>query len=366
MGSARAESGFCFVHAADLHLGARRWLGSTPRDLGLRERIAHADRLALSHLIELCLQEDARLLICAGDVFDRWCRDHRVAMFFVSELLRLEAAKCRVVLLLGNHDQHSRLLNPLLLPRFARVIGRRGPETLTLAELGVALHGWSAPEPVPMIPVFQPQNDVGRDVAAMYPAPIQGLLNIGILHTSAEGRRGHADYAPCSRKTLRGLGYDYWALGHVHAREVIAMAPWIVFPGNLQGRGPRESGAKGASLVRVSAGAICSVAHHALHAVRFETVVADLSCATQWLQIVARVSDALAAFVVEHAAESVVVRLVLRGIAGAACLLELPSWERSRRLDRLARQLSTATVWIDEIWIDAGNSLGIWPVARAA
>jgi DNA repair exonuclease SbcCD nuclease subunit len=72
-------------------------------------------------------------------------------------------------------------------------------------------------------------------------------------------------------------GYDYWALGHVHAREVVATEPWIVFPGNLQGRGLREPGPKGATLVRVSAGRVASVEHRSLDTLRFATVVADTS-----------------------------------------------------------------------------------------
>ncbi|MBK7473151.1 MAG: hypothetical protein IPI73_23545 [Betaproteobacteria bacterium] len=54
----------------------------------------------------------------------------------------------------------------------------------------------------------------------------------------------------------RPKGYDYWALGHVHAREVVAEAPRIVFPGNLQGRHANETGAKGCELVTVEAGRI--------------------------------------------------------------------------------------------------------------
>ena len=37
----------------------------------------------------------------------------------------------------------------------------------------------------------------------------------------ATGREGHETYAPCRLETLRRKGYDYWALGHVHAREVV-------------------------------------------------------------------------------------------------------------------------------------------------
>src|SRR5262245_50763131 len=63
----RGHMDFCFVHAADLHLGGRRWLRSVPEDPELAERAHFADRLALSALVDLCLSERASMLICAGD-----------------------------------------------------------------------------------------------------------------------------------------------------------------------------------------------------------------------------------------------------------------------------------------------------------
>jgi DNA repair exonuclease SbcCD nuclease subunit len=53
-----------------------------------------------------------------------------------------------------------------------------------------------------------------------------------------------------------GRGYDYWALGHVHEHAVLNRDPWIVYPGNLQGRSVRECGPKGAVLVDVDDGRI--------------------------------------------------------------------------------------------------------------
>ncbi|WP_214429507.1 metallophosphoesterase family protein, partial [Escherichia coli] len=82
-----------------------------------------------------------------------------------------------------------------------------------------------------------------------YPPAEPGYFNIGILHTSLTGQEGHDVYAPCSVDDLRRAGYDYWALGHIHERQVVAEAPAIVFPGNLQGRHAREAGPKGATLV---------------------------------------------------------------------------------------------------------------------
>ena len=49
-------------------------------------------------------------------------------------------------------------------------------------------------------------------------------------------------------------GYDYWALGHIHIRQQVFddLPAW--YPGNLQGRNPRETGPKGALYVEIEKG----------------------------------------------------------------------------------------------------------------
>src|SRR3546814_6974179 len=80
-----------------------------------------------------------------------------------------------------------------------------------------------------------------------------------MLHTALAGRKGHADYAPCSLDDLKAKQYDYWALGHVHQHEIVCEAPHVVFPGNIQGRTIRETGPKGAVIVTVEDGQVSSI-----------------------------------------------------------------------------------------------------------
>jgi DNA repair exonuclease SbcCD nuclease subunit len=104
------------------------------------------------------------------------------------------------------------------------------------------------------------------------------MFNIGVLHTSLTGRAGHDTYAPTSIDRLCSKGYDYFALGHVHAREVVREAdPRIVYPGNLQGRHARETGPKGCELVTVSGGAITSAQFVALDVVRWHQLDLDVA-----------------------------------------------------------------------------------------
>ena len=53
--------------------------------------------------------------------------------------------------------------------------------------------------------------------------------------------------------------------------------PHIVYPGNLQGRSPRETGAKGATIVTVSDGEVAHLEHHDLDVVRWFVVTVDVA-----------------------------------------------------------------------------------------
>src|SRR6185437_920360 len=107
--------------------------------------------------------------------------------------------------------------------------------------LRVALHGQGFAE-----------RAVTENLVIKYPDPVAGWFNIGVLHTGLTGRPPHDTYAPCSKGHLGARGYEYWALGHVHEFELVGTEPYIVFPGNLQGRSIREQGAKGAVPVSVA------------------------------------------------------------------------------------------------------------------
>jgi DNA repair exonuclease SbcCD nuclease subunit len=197
-----------------------------------------ATRGALANLVDTAIDEEVGLVLLAGDIFDGDWPHYGTGVHFVKEMGRLREAGIWVVAISGNHDAESRLTKSLRLPDNVRMLSTRRPETVLFEDLGIAVHGQGYAMPA-----------VYENLAATYPAPLPGLINIGLLHTSADGRPGHERYAPCSVEGLREHGYDYWALGHIHQREVLSQNPPIVFAGNLQGRGLRETGPKGATLM---------------------------------------------------------------------------------------------------------------------
>lgn len=249
-----------FLHAADIHLDSPlaglRDRADLPPDL-----VRHCTRRAFAAMIDLAIAEDVAFVVIAGDLYDGDWKDFSTGLFFAEQIRRL-GRPC--FLLRGNHDARSVITRNLTAPDNVFEFSSRTCTTFERPDLGVALHGHSFP-----------QRAVPEDLSANYPHPVSGLLNIGVLHTSADDPGDHEVYAPCNVAALTLRGYDYWALGHIHMRRVLSERPWIVFPGNLQGRHPKETGPKGCSLVTVEDNAIVAVEHRSVDVLRWAAVDVD-------------------------------------------------------------------------------------------
>jgi DNA repair exonuclease SbcCD nuclease subunit len=265
---------FTFLHAADIHLDSplRGLEGYADAPV---EQIRQATRRAFDNLIELAIEERVAFVLLAGDLYDGDWKDYNTGLFFIDRLSRLRKENIQVFLISGNHDAASQISKSLRLPDNVHLFSTKQPETVTLDALGVAIHGQG-----------YHTRALAENIARNYPQALPHYLNIGLLHTSLTGRQGHEPYAPCSLDDLKARGYDYWALGHIHQREEVSPSPWIVFPGNIQGRHIHETGAKGATLVRVEEGRIAAVEHRDLDVLRWALCQVDLTeCATMDLAI---------------------------------------------------------------------------------
>ena len=260
---------FTFLHAADIHLDSplRGLEGYADAPVA---QLRQATRRAFDNLIALAIEEQVAFVLLAGDLYDGDWKDYNTGLFFIDRLSRLRKENIRVFLISGNHDAASQISKGLRLPDNVHLFSVKQPETVTIEPLGVAVHGQG-----------YHTRALAENLARNFPHALPHYLNIGLLHTSLTGRQGHEPYAPCSLDDLKAKGYDYWALGHVHKREEAAQFPWIVFPGNIQGRHIHESEAKGATLVRVEEGRIASLEHRDLDVLRWSLCRVDLTdCAT--------------------------------------------------------------------------------------
>jgi DNA repair protein SbcD/Mre11 len=234
-----------FIHCADVHLdtplqGLAEYPGAPTKE------IRNATRRAFEKVLDAAISETVDFLIIAGDLYDTGLKSFESALFFNKQMARLADVGIDVYLIYGNHDAASKLIKQLRPPKNVHVFRSTEPHSFVNKDLRLAIHGQSFSTP-----------EITEDLAVNYPPPVPDFFNIGVLHTNLGGISDHANYAPCSLHTLKSKGYQYWALGHVHNRQILCADPYIVYPGNIQGRHGKEQGEKSCELVTVSdAGAI--------------------------------------------------------------------------------------------------------------
>lgn len=259
-----------FLHTADIHLDSPLKGLEAHEDAPVQE-IRRATRRALDHLIDTAVQESVAFVLIAGDLYDGDWKNFHTGIYFAACMGRLRKAGIHVYIVSGNHDAASQMTRALPLPDNVTLFSCQKPQTVVRDDLGMLIHGQS-----------YANRAVSDNLAARFPLRDANYVNIGLLHTALSGRPGHTDYAPCTQDDLKAKGYDYWALGHIHKREIVCRDPWIVFPGNIQGRHIKETGPKGATLVTVEDGRITAVEARELDVLRWAVCRVDLSeCQTE-------------------------------------------------------------------------------------
>ncbi|MGH8529787.1 MAG: metallophosphoesterase family protein [Nevskiales bacterium] len=324
-----------FIHTADVHLDSPL-VGLSAYEGAPTETLRGATRAAFVNLIDHAIDEQVQILVIAGDLYDGDWRDFNTGIFFAQQMGRLKRANIPAYVLFGNHDAASEITKRLQLPDNVIPFSHLKPETHLIESLKVALHGQS----------FR-RRDTTDNLAKEYPSAVPGYFNIGVLHTALEGHAQHARYAPCTLDELKGLRYDYWALGHVHEFAVHCEAPWIVYPGNLQGRHIREQGARGAVLVTVDEGRT-SVERFFVDVLRWQHLDVPIDGASSFDDVVNLVGQRLADAVQnERDGKPLAVRLQLTGRTPAHG--ELFGREHELRAHVLAQAVALGT---DAIWVE--------------
>ncbi|MDB5778512.1 MAG: metallophosphoesterase [Polaromonas sp.] len=333
-----------FIHTADLHIdsplrGLSRYEGAP------LERLRGATRRALERLVDLALDEQVDFVLIAGDLYDRDWQDFHTGLFVREQMVRLGRKGIRVFIVQGNHDARGVITRQIPWPDNVKVFSSRTAETVCLEALGVAIHGHSFPD-----------REVPEDLVPGYPLAVAGYFNIGLLHTSLTGIGGHDTYAPTTLPDLKSRGYDYWALGHIHARQVVCEQPRVVFPGNLQGRHARETGPKGCELVTVE-GTRMTACFMPLAVVRWHQIGIDLQPVKALDELPLRIAQALALAASEDIDVLHAVRIVLSGETHLHALESRQPGTLAAAVQAAAQDVSGAEVWIEQVRLDLRSPL---------
>lgn len=227
-----------FLHIADVHLDSP-FLGLSFLPSELFCQIKNAIQLSFEKAVNFAIDNDVDLVLLAGDTFDSIHPTPQSKIFFANQIKRLVDRQIQVVMVLGNHDYSQ--IDDLLLNEspYFKIIGSNEQieqvDFMTKSQYKYRVVGFS----------YQ-HNHITEDIIAKYPPKNTSIYTIGLAHAGMkQSSVDQNNYAPFTLNEVKNLNYDYFALGHIHLRQVLSQEPWIVYSGNLQGRHVNEKDAKG-------------------------------------------------------------------------------------------------------------------------
>ena len=324
-----------FIHAADLHIdsplrGLDNYEGA-PVD-----EIRGATRRALENMVNFAIEEKVAFILLAGDIYDGDWPDINTGFFFIKQMAKLQSEGIKVYMVAGNHDAENKMTKKLPMPDNVYMFSSKKPETALIDELELAIHGQSFAT-----------GSTTENLAIGFPDLKNNYFNIGLLHTSVDGREGHADYSPCTLNHLIDKGYDYWALGHIHKREVLNEEPMVVYPGNTQGRHAKETGQKGCTLITVQDGNIKAAVHHNMDVLRWDRCEINASGVENTEKILDLLKEALGKVAMENPECTLAIRIVVIGQTKA-------HYEIHRDTDNFVNECRAQALssFGEEIWVE--------------
>lgn len=308
---------FRFIHAADLHLDSPfRGVGALPQPV--QDRLRACSLAALERLTELALWERPDFVVISGDVYDARERSLRAQLRFQQTAERWAGERIPVFVIHGNHDPLEGGYSAAL----------RWPETVRFFgcdEVESEIVRNRAGEPVARVSGISFRTaSVTSDLSGGFRAFGDGLYHVGVLHTNADGDARHDNYAPCRTSELVRRGVDYWALGHIHTRAVLHASPWIVYPGNAQGRHFRETGERGCYMVEVSEAGDTRLTFHPLDEVRFLEATVDIAELSGEQELKEALEQAVDSLREQAEGRAVLARLMLTGRGALHAALRRP------------------------------------------
>ncbi|WP_416149170.1 metallophosphoesterase family protein [Salipaludibacillus sp. HK11] len=232
-----------FIHCADIHLGRTFQTSTDMSDRFIQEAV-RSTYDSFEKIVKEAISKNVDFILISGDVYDQKQRSIRGQWFIKKQAEKLLKYNIQVFMIHGNHD-------PLLNER--QMIGMPENVFIFSTEVSHKEYVTSQGEKVIIYGFSYPESAFTENPTPHYKkVENTEAYHIGLLHGQEKGQQGHDAYAPFTVHSLEEKGFDYWALGHIHQRQVLRENPPIVYSGNIQGCHRKETGAKGAYYVELS------------------------------------------------------------------------------------------------------------------
>lgn len=232
-----------FIHTADLHLDSP-FKGLSHLPSPIFEKLKESTFTSFNQIIELAIREQVDFVLIAGDLFDDHIRSLKAQISLRKGFEKLEKSGIFVYIIHGNHDnlggswaQIAWPENVYFFPKDVTVI-----PFIKNGKTAAHIYGFS-----------YEKREVTESMIKYYDKKEGAVFHIGMLHGNLEGKEDHDQYAPFTVNQLLEKNFDYWALGHIHKKQVLhEYPPYMIYPGNIQGRHRKETGEKGCFIIELN------------------------------------------------------------------------------------------------------------------
>jgi exonuclease SbcD len=231
-----------FIHAADLHIDSP-FSGLKHIPSTWMERIRNSPFQAFQKIVDTAIQLRVDFILLSGDLFDGENRSLRTQVKVRDEMNRLHDVQIPVYIIHGNHDHLNGSWVHVDFPENVHIFSTKPEVKRWVKHDGTSVHlyGFS-----------YEKRHVTEKMIDGYEKTEGADYHIGLLHGNLEGNKAHSPYAPFTLQDLQTKHFDYWALGHIHKRQLVSEEPLAIYPGNIQGRNRKESGEKGCYVIELN------------------------------------------------------------------------------------------------------------------
>lgn len=250
-----------FIHAADLHLDTPfQGLAHIPDHI--LEQIQKSTFHALDRLVEVAIRKEVDFILLVGDLFDHEKQSLKAQVQLRNAFTKLKEHEITVYISYGNHDFIRGNPHPITYPDNVVIFP---DETVRHAiykkdnKPAATIYGFS----------YENRAIVDNKATEFMVEETSTPFHIAMLHGSLLTNTDHDMYAPFQIKDLIRKPFDYWALGHIHKRQLLKKEPPIIYPGNIQGRNRKETGEKGCYHVQLTKNG-ATLSFIPLQAIQFE------------------------------------------------------------------------------------------------
>ncbi|WP_226038014.1 metallophosphoesterase family protein [Aquibacillus saliphilus] len=270
-----------FIHCADLHLDSP-FSGLSHVSSKMFNDIRQSTFTALHSLVSLAIENKVDFVLIVGDLFDSEEQSLKALIRLKHAFEQLNKYDIEVYISFGNHDFLDGGNIDVDYPKNVHIFNEETVTYFTFNKKGKAvanIYGFS-----------YKQRGVLANKSLEFNPTDENVYHIGMLHGSLASNTEHDVYAPFQLSDLINKEFDYWALGHIHKRQILKENPPVVYPGNTQGRSKKESGEKGCYYVELDNNQN-RLEFKPLQQLRFENLEIDSSCCKQPQELEALIEE---------------------------------------------------------------------------